>query len=50
MLVNEGGVKSNNFWKIRKRLLKTADDLKKYTQDEQGKEINDRDQIKQQFL
>ena len=50
MLVNEGGVKSNNFWKIRKRLLKTNDDLEKYTQDEQGNEINDPDQIKQQLI
>ena len=47
MLVNEGGVKSNNFWKIRKRLLKSNDDLEKYTQDEQGNEIKDPDQIKQ---
>ena len=43
MFAKEGGVKSNNFWNIRKRLLKTNDDQKKYTQDEKGNEIKDPD-------
>ena len=45
-LIEEGGNKSSNFWKTRKRLLKNEDDLEKYTQDEEGNEIKDPQAIK----
>ena len=46
-LVEEGGTKSGNFWKIRKRILKGNENLEKYTKDEQGKEIKKPEEIKE---
>ena len=46
-LIEEGGTKSGNFWKIRKRILKGNENLEKYTKDEQGKEIKKPEEIKE---
>ena len=38
-MIREGGTKTRNFWKIRKKLLKNNEYLEKHMKDEDGNDI-----------
>ena len=45
-MIREGGTKSRNFWKIRKKLLKNNENLEKHMKDEDGNDIKKPQSIK----